>query len=261
MFVVRADGLEGWDGAGFDDDPGLETGLRGVKIDAADAAARQVLETRRPVGTATGSDIPVPDFGQSIRGEALLVPLLVQDRTAGVLYADPGSADIPVDRAGLEALVELCGMAIERNVLARAQAQVAASASAAVPAAAAAPAAPPRKAKRTKKKQQQAAPAAAPPPAADLPTPSDPECADALRFARLLMEEICLYNGDKVEEGRAAKDVGSRLGDEIQRARSMYDERIAPEVRAQGDFFDQAVIAVLGGGDPAAVGALVTAGS
>jgi hypothetical protein len=246
LFVVRPGRLEGWSGVGFEDDPGLSSGLRGITLDPSEPAVRRALEEGRPVESATGSDAPVPDFGQAIRGEAVVVPLTISGRVAGLLYADPESGRQPLDKAGLEALVEIAGLAIERNVSGGPQrtagdAQPAAHEPAAAAQRADTPAAP-------------ASTVAMPAAVAAQDSDSDPEGADAVRFARLLMEEICLYNADRVEEGRHAGDLASRLSDEIERARAMYVERISADVRARGDWFEQAMIAVLGAGDPATLG-------
>ncbi len=253
LFIVRPDHLVGWEGVGFEDDPALENGLKGVTMVRDSACVMEALEKRAPVLAAAGTDISVPDFGQAQRGEALLLPLVVAGNVAGLLYADPQSADQPIDRPGLETLVDIAGLAIERIVIAksaRATIKMAAPARAKVPAAPAKaaspekPSAPPADAHDT----------IAFPPMGLESESDDPEAADALRFARLLMEEICLYNSDKVEEGRENKDIASRLSDEVERARRMYDERIAEKVRKRGDYFEQAMIAVLAVGDRDALG-------
>lgn len=90
------------------------------------------------------------------------------------------------------------------------------------------------------------------------PAPSEPseesqEVQDARRFARLVIEEICLYHGTRVEEGREQGDLLERLADEIERARQLYDQRIPQHVREQGDFFGDALVQVLAAGNPAAL--------
>lgn len=77
---------------------------------------------------------------------------------------------------------------------------------------------------------------------------------EARRLARLLVSEIRLYNEEQVEEGRRNRDIYFRLRDEIDRSRKMYDERIAPEVRAGNDYFTEELIRRLADGDPDALG-------
>jgi hypothetical protein len=82
---------------------------------------------------------------------------------------------------------------------------------------------------------------------------TSPEIEDARRFARLLVEEICLYHGTRVEEGRENQDLLERLADEIERARTMYEQRIEEDVRNRGDFFGEALVKILAAGDRAAL--------
>lgn len=77
---------------------------------------------------------------------------------------------------------------------------------------------------------------------------------EARRLARLLVSEIRLYNEEQVEEGRRNRDIYFRLRDEIDRSRKMYNERIAPDVRAANDYFTEELIRRLADGDPDALG-------
>lgn len=79
----------------------------------------------------------------------------------------------------------------------------------------------------------------------------DPDVEDAKRYARLVIEEICLYHADKVDRGRAEGDLLALLGDEIDEARKYYDQRVTPAVREKGDFFQQALVKVLAEGNSA----------
>ena len=77
---------------------------------------------------------------------------------------------------------------------------------------------------------------------------------EARRLARLLVSEIRLYNEDQVEEGRRNRDIYSRLRDEIDRSRKMFEERVSPDVRAARDYFTEELIRRLADGDPDALG-------
>lgn len=77
---------------------------------------------------------------------------------------------------------------------------------------------------------------------------------DARRFARLLVSEIKLYNEQKVSEGRNQGDIYTRLREDIDRSRQMYDKRVAPPVAARHDYFHQELVNVLAEGDPAKLG-------
>jgi hypothetical protein len=77
---------------------------------------------------------------------------------------------------------------------------------------------------------------------------------EARRFARLLVSEIKLYNEDEVERGRAEKDLGARLREDIDRSREMYEKRIPEDVRAGQDYFRDELVRILADGDADALG-------
>ncbi|MCH7665836.1 MAG: hypothetical protein IH936_07905 [Acidobacteria bacterium] len=83
---------------------------------------------------------------------------------------------------------------------------------------------------------------------------SESEHDEAQRLARLLVTEIKLYNEEAVEEGRRDADVYSRLREDIDRSRRIFEDRIDPEVRSENDYFKQALVRILAGGDPALLG-------
>jgi hypothetical protein len=77
---------------------------------------------------------------------------------------------------------------------------------------------------------------------------------DARRFARLLVSEIKLYNEQKVREGRERGDLYTRLREEIERSRQMYEKRVAPPVAARFDYFHHELVNTLAEGDPSKLG-------
>lgn len=83
---------------------------------------------------------------------------------------------------------------------------------------------------------------------------SEAEHEEAQRLARLLVTEIKLYNEDAVEQGRRNGDVYTRLQDDIDRSRQIFEDRIDPAVRHENDYFKQALVRILAGGDPAILG-------
>ena len=72
-----------------------------------------------------------------------------------------------------------------------------------------------------------AAPASAPAPAAPATiAPGDEEVhKKAKRFAKLLVDEIKLYNQGKVNEGRQNRDLYDRLREDIDKSKATYDKR------------------------------------
>jgi hypothetical protein len=77
---------------------------------------------------------------------------------------------------------------------------------------------------------------------------------DAKRFARLLVQEIKLYNEHHVKEGRLNCDLYLRLKREIDRSREMYEGRISPLVSQKIDYFHDEIIRILGDNDPSTLG-------
>ena len=99
-------------------------------------------------------------------------------------------------------------------------------------------------------------PTPAPEPPAPLSDTDDAEdVAGARRYARLLVSEIKLYHEDSIAAGRRDRDLGSRLGGEIARARVLYEQRVPPHVRARAPYFDDELVQTLADGDRSLLGA------
>jgi hypothetical protein len=251
LFVVKQDRIEGWEGSGFD-----EVNFHGVELSPDDAALAALLVEQRPIALGGESGLPAPDFGQNPRSPAVLIPIQVHGKLVAVIYADPAEHGAAVDITALEVLGEVGGLAIERLALARWSQRPGEGTAAELPSRAP-DAAPPTVSQPVGSIPMAAVPAAAagPPTGPESgPGAVSPEVQDARRFARLLMEEICLYHADKVDEGRSQADLLSRLSDQVERARQMYEQRVPPEVRGLGDFFDEALVRVLAAGDANALG-------
>lgn len=75
------------------------------------------------------------------------------------------------------------------------------------------------------------------------------EDASARRYARLLVSEIKLYHEPAVVEGRRDRDLATRLGGEISRARVLYEERVPIDVRQRSDYFHDELVRTLANGD------------
>lgn len=75
------------------------------------------------------------------------------------------------------------------------------------------------------------------------------EDAAARRYARLLVSEIKLYHESDVVAGRRERDLATRLGGEIARARVLYDQRVPPQIRQQTDYFQDELVRTLANGD------------
>ena len=76
----------------------------------------------------------------------------------------------------------------------------------------------------------------------------------AQRFARLLVDEIKLYNQAKVSEGRKKKDLYDRLKDAIEKSRATYQKRYGNTVAASGNYFQHEVVRSLAEDDATVLG-------
>ena len=96
-----------------------------------------------------------------------------------------------------------------------------------------------------------AVPASASVPAT--PMVSDTEMR-ARRFARLLVDEIKLYNHAKVAEGKQNADLYERLRSDIEKSRATYDKRYANTPIAALDFFTHELVRNLADNNPDLLG-------
>jgi hypothetical protein len=92
-------------------------------------------------------------------------------------------------------------------------------------------------------------------PYAELPPEEAEIHRKAHRFARLLVDEIRLYNQVKVAEGRKHADLYDRLREDIEKSRATYDKRYGSTVAASANYFNQELIHCLAEGDSSLMGA------
>jgi len=95
-------------------------------------------------------------------------------------------------------------------------------------------------------------------PATDPFAGLSPDDADvhrkAQRFARLLVDEIKLYNQAKVSEGRRNKDLYDRLKEDIEKSRVTFQKRYGNTAAASGDYFQKEVLRSLAEDDLSVMG-------
>jgi len=267
LFVVRGESATVWQARGFPDD----NGLRNFNLNLNDAVVSRVVHERVP--GAAGLDFD-PSFlakvGHAAGGNAILLPLVLREKVSALVYADCGLEGGKLDVAALKLLMRSAGMWLE--VLALRKAMMGGSPAPEPPpaperspvtvgsvtperAAAVAASAPPHAA------QQQAAPAASRSAIAIATPESDwtPEERDlhlrAQRFARLLVDEIKLYNQAKVAEGRAARDLYDRLKEDIDKSRASYHKRYGSTPAASADYFTKELVRILADNDASLLGA------
>ena len=76
----------------------------------------------------------------------------------------------------------------------------------------------------------------------------------AKRFAKLLVDEIKLYNQAKVNEGRQNRDLYDRLREDIDKSKATYDKRYGSTPAASANYFNDEIVRVLADNDVALMG-------
>jgi hypothetical protein len=284
LFVIKAGAATGWQGRGFADNGDIKD----FSLDVNTGLAARAMQSRMVLtGSAGEMDQQfISRFQAPVDESAMLLPLLLKEKIAALVYADAGlEAGGKIDAAALEVLVMSASAWLEVASL-RKQAHKDSGAEAigvekleatppvqtvpsfSDPFAAHAP------------KHVEATPAAvtveeaataveaervavsAVAAAVEAPDSSPqmpPEEADvhrkAQRFARLLVDEIKLYNQAKVAEGRKNKDVYDRLKEDIEKSRTTYKKRYGNTAAAGTDYFSQELIRSLAEDDSSIMGA------
>ena len=217
-------------------------------------------------------------FGGPENEQILILPLVLKEKVAAILYADGGTTG-HLDASALEVLVMATSAWLEVTSLRKqAQAQREAGDGAAMerpPAPAPVQSvtsyadpfaghAPMHTGRREPEPAEvvdvgvRAAASAAAAPATDPFAGLSAEDADthrkAQRFARLLVDEIKLYNQAKVNEGRRNKDLYDRLKEDIEKSRTTFQKRYGNTAAAGGDYFQKEVVRSLAEDDLSVMG-------
>jgi hypothetical protein len=281
LFVIKAGTASGWQGRGFgssDEDP-----IKDFALDATVGLAARALQSRMPFG-GKAEEIDqqfVSRFGAPSQDEIFLLPLLLKEKVAALVYADAGTeAGGQLDTAALELLVIASSAWLEVTSLRKqAQREGGAEAPPERPAAAtpvpatqfsdpfaahapkhvvAAPARAEALAAVAEAEPVSGAAAAAA-PATDPFSHMPPENAEvhrkAQRFARLLVDEIKLYNQAKVAEGRKNRDLYDRLKEDIEKSRATYHKRYGNSVASSADYLNHELVRSLAEDDSSIMGA------
>lgn len=243
LFVVRAGAVTGWQGIGFENNDTLKS----VSLNSSAGPAARSIQER---ATVTG---PVAEFdadfmtvvGPPAEGSFVVLPLVVKEKVAALIYADAGA--VPDNRVDISALTLLCrftGLWLELTALRKAGIT-----------------APAEESQQAQPQAQAAVPVSAPVPqpvataAAAAPAGEEDELhKKARRFAKLLVDEIKLYNQAKVSEGKQNRDLYQRLREDIEKSRATYENRFGSTPAASGNYFTQELIRVLADNDIALMG-------
>jgi hypothetical protein len=284
LFVIKAGSATGWQGRAFDNNEGLKD----FSLNVNSGAPSRALQSRAAVsGTVSEMDPKfISQFGAPAEDQVMLLPLRLKDKVAALVYADAGAAgDGKIDGPALELLVAATSAWLEvaslrKQAVKEGTAEAGASekfeappvqtvSSFSDPFAGHAPkhvVAPPvpveepamAEAAAEVVSAQAAMAATATAPATDAFAHMSPEDAEvhrkAQRFARLLMDEIKLYNQVKVTEGRKHKDLYDRLKEDIDKSRSTYQKRYGNTVAANTDYLTNELIRSLAEDDVSLLG-------
>jgi len=196
---------------------GLLHRWRPAGTDEADTPAVQSLEDASgPIAEAAARNATARDK------QVLAVPIALAGQVVAIFSVDrdPSTASLPSRTEYLELLVRYTAKSLESLTA--------------------------FKTARALTQQAEPPAATASPSAVD---EAGEEDASARRYARLLVSEIKLYHEAAVVEGRRDRDLASRLGGEIARARVMYDQRVPAHVRSRGDYFHDELVRTLANGD------------
>ena len=267
LFVIKAGAATGWQGPSFSNNESIKD----FSLDVSSGLAARVMQSRT-AESGSASEIDqhfISKFGAASDGNAIVLPLLLKDKISALVYADAGTTGGTLDHAALDVLVRATSAWLE-VISQRKQAH---KEGAAEPEAAhSGPAANDPFATHTPihtaKAQHGAevAPAAAMSAAAawggpaavsvaEIPAGADGEIhRKAQRFARLLMDDIKLYNQAKVSEGRKHKDLYDRLKEDIEKSRTTYHKRYGNTLAGAADYFNQELIRSLAEDDVSLLG-------
>ena len=232
VILARGAELRGWRFLGFPQE-----------IEAATVIAREesgvigeALRTAAPASADTCGVLSAPAFAALAGGrQCLAVPVIMSGEVVAVLYADQGTADQPGARPSSLTWPD----AVELMARHAARCLEATTALKAVRVLGERPAGSAGRAASTVQ--------------TDAPN-ADAGEEGARRYARLLVSEIKLYHEGAVAEGRRARDLASRLGIEIARARVLYEQKIPSHLRADRDHFHDELVQTLANGDESLLG-------
>ena len=294
LFVIKSGTATGWQARGFTD----SDQIKDFGLDVGSGMAAQVLQSRTPASGPAGQMDGqfIARFRAPVEGRVLLMPLVLKEKVAALVYADAGAdPGGKMDAAALELLVVTTSAWLEVVALRKHSAKESAAEASpeqitpaqppsfSDPFAAHAPArlpiaGPPVEAPVAvahehapaigmAEQTHAAAPLRAAPGAAatavalapDALATLSPEDAEihrkAQRFARLLVDEIKLYNQAKVSEGRKNRDLYDRLKEDIDKSFATYQKRYGNTAAASSGYFNGELVRSLAEDDISVLGA------
>lgn len=260
LFVIKNGSAVGWNGVGFSNNDDIKDAILAV---SSGLGARAMQNRSAEIGNVSDID---PGFiarvGSPHDGTAVILPLLLKEKVSALIYADGGHNGAKLNPSALDVLVRATSSWLEvvsqRKQTHRepgAEPEAMHSLPSNDPFAAHAPM------HAASTQHAEPAPVAAMSAAAgwggatSIPAGEDGEVhRKAQRFARLLMDEIKLYNQAKVDEGRKHRDLYDRLKEDIEKSRTTYQKRYGNTAAAGADYFNQELIRSLAEDDVSLMG-------
>lgn len=264
VFLLHATSAVGWQARGFRDNEAI----RLLTIDAASGLVQQVV-VQRSSANADAAQFDarfLAEAGQPLDVRCVLVPVSVRDKVVALLYTDAGIEPGGVlEPHALQLLTRFAGIWLELLALRKSIG----IGSPVVPLAPESPALPQDLPPVPVVLQQIPEPSAAAnevaanvvatslstvteavPQAVSAPQAEEDELhRKARRFAKLLVEEIKLYNLPKVRDGKLHRNLYERLKDDIEKSRATYDQRYANTSAASAEYFTLELVRGLADGD------------
>ncbi len=264
LFVLRGNSASGWQSRGYP-----LNAMQRATIDCSTGLPAQALQLRTHVVSTIaelGGNLP-QILGLADSARVVLLPMVVRERIPAMLLASGDSPSGTLDVEALSVLTRLTGLWLEA-LSNRKQAQPDTIPAPAPRFVTAPPENLPTSALEPPPPLPEPAPLppppappveVAPPPAPVIappaaPTPEDELHSRARRFAKLLVEEIRLYNQSKVEQGRSNRDLYNRLQEDIEKSRAAYQKRFGTAL-PNADYFTQELVRILADNDPSLLGA------
>ena len=294
IFILKGGSCIGWNGKGFDQSPGFnDEGIKRISVPtSANTVFSDVINSRK---SFVGASNKHPDniqllsrIGNVLPSSIFATPLILRDRIAAVVYADSADgSDQLQDSEALEILTAYASKLLDALSAQKSPMKTGEQLPppAAPPPPTPSPAPPPAMPVQAEEEESgtvmftsaemnvsnfggsgasaqpaPAAPAAAGPDLDSMDSDTRKKHEEAMRFARLLVSEIKLYNEAKVQQGRSNNGIYNLMRDDIERSRQLYKERVPEPIRSLTNYFNDELIRILADGDASAMGHSLPAG-
>jgi hypothetical protein len=279
LFVRRGESFAFWRAERLADS--AASGLRSASVSATEPGIfQEIAATQQAVVKSRSAGMPAAiekALGESADGDMGLFPVAVAGRLVAALYADAGNSAGSFQPEAIQILARFTGLSLETAAGRAAAGASRPVATAGAPEKAAGPVVEESPAAAEAPEPAVAAEAPATPhagsfaayvPAASeaslsIPSPpsedSIPEAdreahKKAYRFARVAVQDLLSYHKNKIEKGRADKNLYTILKDDIGKTRENYRQRFGKTAARSFDYLHYELVSKLAGNDISALG-------